>query len=288
MKPDNTDSLKTISVALQPIVNQMQEVQNSVTVDWSQIKRFQEALSSISPHIKESVRRISEAISPFILAIQDVLGQFKDAITKFALEFPVLSEDRKEQLRISYEKWGQLGWTQIPNAPVNLFANYPSSSAEANQLAMQYCKAFHLRTLFSDLREQKLNKFDLEEAIFCFESKRYKACALILFGLIDAKMIREQRSNRRCVGAGAVKNLKLQFTFCVDNYEQTLFLLMDYINLFACFEMLFYNAYDFRNEPSTVNRNYISHGMNSRRVRKKDCIQLFIALYNLVEFLEIF
>ena len=35
-----------------------------------------------------------------------------------------------------------------------------------------------------------------------------------------------------------------------------------------------------------LNRNYIDHGMNRKNVRKKDCIQLFLLLYNLCIVLE--
>jgi len=56
--------------------------------------------------------------------------------------------------------------------------------------------------------------------------------------------------------------------------------------MFACFEKFFENGNDFRKEPKLINRNFIAHGMNRRDVRKRDCIQLFLALYNLVDFLD--
>ena len=52
------------------------------------------------------------------------------------------------------------------------------------------------------------------------------------------------------------------------------------------YQMLFEKANDFMREPDTLNRNYIGHGMNRRSVRKRDCIQLFLALNNLMEFLD--
>lgn len=64
---------------------------------------------------------------------------------------------------------------------------------EANALALRYCKDADMQDLFSEMRkEKKIKKSDLEEAIFCFENKKWKACILILFGLIDAKLIRLQ------------------------------------------------------------------------------------------------
>lgn len=43
---------------------------------------------------------------------------------------------------------------------------------------------------------------------------------------------------------------------------------------------------NFVKEPKTINRNYIDHGMNTRDVRKRDCVQLFLATYNLCEIMD--
>ena len=46
------------------------------------------------------------------------------------------------------------------------------------------------------------------------------------------------------------------------------------------------NGDDFVKEPDVINRNFVGHGMNRRKVRRKDCIQLFLALYNVVDMTE--
>ena len=56
--------------------------------------------------------------------------------------------------------------------------------------------------------------------------------------------------------------------------------------LLSCLNTFFADGHYFRHEPDVINRNFIDHGMYRRRVRKKDCIQLFVALYDLIEFLE--
>lgn len=52
-------------------------------------------------------------------------------------------------------------------------------------------------------------------------------------------------------------------------------------------ETLFAGGKGFKSEPDTLNRNYIGHGMNRRAVRKRDCIQLFLALNNLMHFFDL-
>ena len=56
--------------------------------------------------------------------------------------------------------------------------------------------------------------------------------------------------------------------------------------LFSCIETVFAPAENFKAEPYTFNRNYLAHGMTRRPVRQRDCIQLFLALYNLTVFLK--
>lgn len=271
---------------LQPAFEHIEKIQRSL--DFSQLRQIQQTVAFIQPEWIATVQRINEIISPLITPLQSILGQYSSTMAEIAagISFPNFSEGRKQELIESHRKWGQLGWTLLPNAPINFFSKCPDNSVEADKRALIYCKANHLDELFSKLRTAKIKKSDLDEAVYCFSKKQYKACALLLFGIMDAILIRKQpKSNRRSVGASALRKLKAKFKAHRD-LDQTFFLLMDYVNLTVCLEAFFSDGNDFKKEPNIINRNYIGHGMNVRKVRKKDCIQLFLALYNLVGFME--
>ena len=68
--------------------------------------------------------------------------------------------------------------------------------------------------------------------------------------------------------------------------EQRLFEALYQINLLSCLDTYFSYGDNFAKEPNVINRNYIDHGMNTREVRKRDCIQLFLATYNLCEIMD--
>lgn len=68
--------------------------------------------------------------------------------------------------------------------------------------------------------------------------------------------------------------------------EQLLFTVLYQINLLSCLDTYFVSGENFVKEPKTINRNYIDHGMNTRDVRKRDCVQLFLAAYNLCEIMD--
>ncbi len=108
----------------------------------------------------------------------------------------------------------------------------------------------------------------------------------MLFGLIDAKLIRKQTTigNYRLVGEKAAKKLAEQFEHTDDNFS--FFSLLRFANLFSCLETVFANGKNFKDEPLVINRNYIDHGMNQRPVLKRDCIQLFFILENLLDFFD--
>lgn len=231
----------------------------------------------------ESLRRALQDFSKTVLTpMLETVANLARAIANF--EIPTLSDEEAEELLESNRIWGQYGWTEIPSMPMGLFNTPPEDIQAANKAAMQYCTTSEMNCLFDELRKRKLHKKDLESAIFCYQNKQYKACALLLCGLIESKLIRLSSEDNRPVGERAVKRLKAEYD---DSGEKYLAEALYVYNLLAYLETLFAKANGFKNEPETLNRNYIGHGMNHRPVRKRDCIQLFLALYNLTLFLDL-
>ena len=148
--------------------------------------------------------------------------------------------------------------------------------------------------LFTDIRQLKhIKKSDFDEAVNCFKSGNYKACSLILFSLIDSRLIRsqidEERNNggMRPSGKQAAKNL---FGRIESKYitESMLFTVLNQVNILAVLETVFEAGKDFKAQPAVINRNFVDHGMLYRKVTRKDCIMLFLLLYNFTEHLNSF
>ena len=140
--------------------------------------------------------------------------------------------------------------------------------------------------LFEIILQRCKRKNDLEEAIACYKNKHYKASAMILFSLIDSILIRKQgRSTQLKTGVGAILLYKEDFEKSHD-LTKKLFTSLNKINLFKCMFVLFDDTSNFTKNCPLVNRNYLDHGMTSKRVRKKDCIKLFLLLFNLMDFVE--
>jgi hypothetical protein len=179
------------------------------------------------------------------------------------------------------------------SGPIALFKEAPQSQKEANEIAMKYCKKKDTQELFDTLFDMKrVKKGDLQEAIFDFEHGQYKSCALLLFSIIDAMLIRMQREedrkkrNRlRPSGIAAAKNI-LSRVKQENTDEETFYHIVYFENLFVCFETMFARGNDFVEQPNVINRNFLDHGMMIGKVRRRDCIQLFMLYFNFLQFLE--
>ena len=231
----------------------------------------------------KKAQEISAAVKPALEAFQQWMVSFSEAILQW--QIPTISEEHKQELISSHKKWGECGWTLPPNAPIEFFYDAPASIKEANQKMKPYCSRKAMDGLFANLQSASVKKEDLNTAIFCYDNRQYKACALVLLGMIDAKLIRKQNRNvYRSTGSTAAKKIREKFEN--ERTAEAFFTMLYCVNLFSCIETGFAHAGNFKAEPYTFNRNYLAHGMTRRPVRQRDCIQLFLALYNLTVFLK--
>ena len=233
------------------------------------------------------IQSVSNAVQNYWSSTLSELAETAARLIEVAANFklPTLTDEEAEQLVESNRTWGQYGWTYIPSMPISMYDTPPADIKEANKVAIQYCTAAEMEKVFDELGKWKLNHKDLESAVFCYKNKQYKACALLLCGLIESKLIRLRKDKDRPVGSGAVKQLKRNYD---DSGEKILAEAMFTYNLLSYLETLFAQGKGFKAEPDTLNRNYIGHGMNHRAVRKRDCIQLFLALNNLMQFFDLY
>jgi len=284
---DGTDtelSDASMEAARDTMKSDLKHIVDGIAQSFSFARELANTIRPALENFAKMAQELSAVIKPIVEAVQQASASFAKAIADF--QIPTITEERKQELIASYKKWGEYGWTLCPDAPFDCFDELPVSIEAANAVMMPLCSKHEMQQLFDELRGQRIKKEDLDAAILCYNNRQYKACALILFGIIDAKLIRKQKRGEkyRPSGSKAAKRLREQFEGA-DN-EKLLFTMLLCVNLFTCLETLFANADDFKVEPATINRNFVSHGMTRRPVRQRDCIQLFLALYNLMLFFE--
>ncbi len=235
----------------------------------------------------DSIKLSTERISEYTSVLQSSEWQtIRERIN--SLKIPQLSKPRKQALLASYEAWGKIGWTLDPEEELAaLFACNPGLEKEADRKALSKVKVD--RVIEAILEDPRVKRTDIEEAIHDFEDKRYKSCALILFSLIDAQLIRLQKKpkdpkKRRPSGAGALPEVRKRSG--IGAHDEWLLSALFYVNVFACIETVFASGNDFKKQPSVINRNFVAHGMLWNKVTRKNCIQLLLLYYNMLEMLD--
>jgi hypothetical protein len=251
----------------------------------SSIQIGQSFVDAMQP-VMRSITQAYENYGTIASAINSALETYSQVITKIIkeLHIPELSDEEKKQLLESNRAWGRMGWTWFPTMSVNYYDNPPENEKAAITYVHDFCSKEQVDILLNGLRLQKIKQKDLDSAIFCYENRQYKACALMLYSIIDAKLLRLQPNDNKRNAKKGVKKLSEKIQQNEDN--MLLFQALKSANFIAFLETIFEYGNNFKDEPPIANRNYINHGMNRRDVRKRDCIQLFCGLYNLMEFLS--
>lgn len=250
------------------------------------ITRITRSMQSLyTSSIFEAMRGLSQSIVNSMPDYSAMVTGISRRLVDFAktIKVPSLSEERKEALQVSYKTWGEYGWTIPPYATLSVFNEKPESLEAANKYMSKYTNASSMAGLFSDIRNLSgIRKDDIEEAIVDFNDKRLKSCTMILFGLIDAKILRTQGKeiNRKSGAKGFKKVYDKMEPDLVE--RNAFFTLLHLINVYNALGVIFADGNNFQQQPQIMNRNFIDHGMLHGKVRRRDAVQVFLLLYNLV------
>lgn len=132
---------KKLTDAISPSLEQFEHIRKIIDFSW--LNKVQQITNSFQPAWLETVRQATQVaqltakvVSPIQNMINEYAHTFSDLISN--IEIPTISPEDKERLVENYKKWGSLGWTIIPNAPMNLFSGAPININDANTKAMLY------------------------------------------------------------------------------------------------------------------------------------------------------
>lgn len=251
--------------------------------------QIKSTIDSLQTRVSASFAEIFRTTN-FANILNPILSELKDYLTSQQ------SEEKINDLILAHEKWGQYGWTLPPNGSVHLFDNIPSDKKTADSLMREFDTPERLKAFFQDFESlHGYKKDDYNDILFCFENRRYKPCAMMLCAAIDAKLIRLQgrskaeegtkkNRNRRKVGSRAAELFckRLEGELIPEMYVHLAILR----GVEQCINVYFADGNDFKTQPDFSNRNFLDHGMLTKRVRRRDCIQLFLLYYNVLRLAE--
>lgn len=260
--------LSLVKKTQQPMRQIMKANENFMALQNAMQKTWGPILDNIS-----KLERIAESQNTFFKKLSISFEKMASNIDGLTL-----SEEDRFNLKESYITWGKLGWTPFLNKKQICFLVPPKNNVDGDNKLKEYCSSSSVKELFNILNNQIGNLSGLQSAIFCYQQGEYKACTLLLFSLIEERLLKRQ-TNTAKVGRGAIELLESDYK---DMEADELFShLLRHACLFSCLYVMFARANDFKDSMMVINRNYVCHGMEDREITKKDCIQLFLALGNL-------
>ena len=134
----------------------------------------------------------SRSFIDFSEIISNIQNQIRDIILNHKVSLPTFNW---EEWETAVKRWGQYGWTFIPNAPSGLFMHIVEDKNKCDKIALRYLHKKDMLNLFEELNRMNINHADLNEAIYCYNNKCYKACAMLLCALIDGIIYKCQKVN---------------------------------------------------------------------------------------------
>ena len=249
---------------------------------------------SYTKSIKPIVENLHSIVDKYIDVYEKIINGISEQVNKLIdvfsnINIPQLSEADKQRIISRYVLWGDYGWTSTEFLSKELLDYKPVDISDANRTAKKLFNKQGVEQLFEQMELMgSINKADLAELKSCYYSRNYKACVLISFALIDAKLIRSQGKNaNRRPGNTGIKRLESKIN---TDIEGAFLLTLSVTNLFHCLKKMFEDSENFKKQPVIINRHFIAHGMLHRKVLQRDAIQTVLLVYNLyylTDFIEI-
>lgn len=228
------------------------------------------------PKEHDELQAILAETMQYIIALVNAISDNFDLVS--------YSGEERQKFTMKYIACGRCGWTPFPNQTQRVIFIESENEEALSKNMQEFYSAARVQELFEVVSTQTGKNPDLSSAIFCYRQGEYKACALLLFSLIETLLICRQIKNPR-VGHGAVKLLSDAHESL--QIEEAFSTFLRHTCLLSCLNTLFAKADGFKNPMGIINRNFLSHGMAERNITKKDCIQLFLVFSNLQNFLKI-
>ncbi len=134
-------------------------------------------------------------------------------------------------------------------------------------------------------KDSRIHRY-YQQAIFNYKNKCYYSCAVSLFPIIESyhQFMNNFNENRFYKIKENLENLENK----IENIHQIYNIKISYyINIVKQFNDLAKNHYfnislDRTTEPNIINRNRIMHGLFTREISQKDCLQLFCVISNMI------
>ena len=266
-----------------------------------------EAYSSVNMgEFLDSLNGLSENISKASIAIQNTSKIADSALKTLSESIKTVSQTVQffqqwdfvkvsesiiklpDDVKKSADIWADYGWVPfLPESRITdiMHLKYPNSQEEADTIMMEKLDEEGLQKLFDRLEQKVLSHShcitSFNDAVNSYNNGIYSGCALLLFALIDSCFVVGQPlPKKKSDKDRSERSLSLSAVGKAIDEEKSKWIVSAYA-VKRIIEIRFKHGKDFnKSNEIGINRNFLAHGMNSYIPNQKDCLQLFVLLYN--------
>ncbi|KUH59329.1 hypothetical protein AUL39_03140 [Tractidigestivibacter scatoligenes] len=269
---------------------------SSVSSELGQISEFQlpgslEFGKDIAAKMAANNEAIESSVGSMAKALRSVWGHYggiadavvarlRSTIPPVLDQLAVLPGFDWNSIQDGLVKWGEYGWVFVAEAPIDLLLHVPGSRKDADRIMRSYASPRHLVKVRARLAEKARKRRDLEEALWLFDSKHYKPCAMMLCALIEGELLVRARKGEGRRGKRRPKEpIERMKSQCRPTDPEA----FEALGAFASFDHFFAQGNDFdRSVEDDLNRNFLQHGMMYKPVTRTVCVKLILLLNALI------
>lgn len=232
------------------------------------LEEFQKSLADAIGPLQKALKEINNTVKP----MRDAFNNIVDRINK-----SVLSDDDKKRIKISAQRLVDNDIVITPEEGPFYFYGFKPSKKNIKSLYDSYSSGKKFNDLVATLADnKKMNNQYLKEAIKCYKNGCHLACSSLLFSIIDSHFIAKNRLNTKRQRRTLNKTLAAECLNDIENGRNFEYFFLIQSNVLLMLGKYYSHANDFKEEPTNINRNFVDHGMERRKVTRQDCVKLLV------------
>lgn len=267
--------------AANTVSRMLSERSNAMTQFAEQIESQSESMNRM---VQSAASVLSDVWVPNINSIVSLTEQFSSSISHVFEQliegFPSFDWQGKGEAIV---RWGKHGWVIYPAMYMNVILDVPDSRIEADKIMRSCLTTGYMHDVRNRLTKAVRRKSDLKEALWLFDQRHYKPCAMVLCSMIEGELFNRAKKNRKGRRSAKEPIDRLQKLCSAEGVNACV---SAYIALGTCesYGHFFANGKDFKRDiEGDLNRNFLQHGMMYKRVTRTVCVKLLLLLDGIVE-----
>jgi len=173
-----------------------------------------------------------------------------------------------------YEAWGNYGWCIPDGMSFDDIRAVPTSLVEADKAGRRFLDREATDSVAELIRQDVRKKKDFAEAVELLQERRYKPCAMMLCSLVENELMTRDLKTK-----DGRRGLRRPLEKRGASMPPDGLVFLGFRGMCKVVDHYFGYGHDFDHSyEGDLNRNFLMHGMMSKRVTRTVCLKLMLLL----------